>query len=80
MDAVLYAPGNELIQIPQLIFIDQAAILRVVRESEGRKTEKDSGKVEAVVREKLNVRFPKVGAEVATPVVLATAEASALPL
>ena len=80
VDAVLDAPGDELVQIPQLVFVDQSAVLRVVRESEGGEAEKDPGKVEAIVSQKLDIRLPKVGAEIAAAIILAAAKTGALPL
>ena len=80
VDTVFHAPGDELIQIPQLVFVDQTAVLRVVREPEGGEAEKDPGKVEAIVSQKLDICLSKVGAKIAAAVILAAAKTGALPL
>ena len=80
MDAVFHAPGDQLIQIPQLVFVDQAAIFWVVREAQGGETEKDPCKIEAVVGQELDVRLPEVGASGADALIFTAAQAYTLPV
>ena len=79
VDAVLDAPGDELIQIAQLVFVDQASVFRIVRKTKGGKAQKDAGKIKSVVGKEFDVRFPEIGAFRTAAVVFAAAETGALP-
>jgi hypothetical protein len=60
--AVLHAPGDELVEVAQLVLVHEAPVLGVVGEAQGREVEKHPREVEAVIGQELDVRLAEVGA------------------